>query len=115
MAEPHSADVAAPERCQQVLSPAHFEAFGKFGNVDLTQTQAPVLTLQHRPALGYIYFMILLLEPATYLRARRGRFQISKAGIQPVATRMAFPRRQRSEEHTSELQSLRHLVCRLLL
>src|SRR5437899_9635197 len=25
------------------------------------------------------------------------------------------PRRLRSEEHTSELQSLRHLVCRLLL
>src|ERR1039458_4369722 len=25
------------------------------------------------------------------------------------------PRRVRSEEHTSELQSLRHLVCRLLL
>src|SRR5438045_7587713 len=25
------------------------------------------------------------------------------------------PRRPRSEEHTSELQSLRHLVCRLLL
>src|SRR5262245_65321346 len=25
------------------------------------------------------------------------------------------PRAQRSEEHTSELQSLRHLVCRLLL
>src|SRR5437899_9100164 len=28
----------------------------------------------------------------------------------------SFPsRRRRSEEHTSELQSLRHLVCRLLL
>src|ERR1035441_5590932 len=27
----------------------------------------------------------------------------------------AFPAKQRSEEHTSELQSLRHLVCRLLL
>src|SRR5437899_5755486 len=26
-----------------------------------------------------------------------------------------FLRRERSEEHTSELQSLRHLVCRLLL
>src|SRR5205814_9920780 len=26
-----------------------------------------------------------------------------------------FPYRNRSEEHTSELQSLRHLVCRLLL
>src|SRR5437899_5235872 len=31
----------------------------------------------------------------------------------PTALRCAFPRR--SEEHTSELQSLRHLVCRLLL
>src|SRR5205814_8506819 len=30
--------------------------------------------------------------------------------IRPVARR-----RRRSEEHTSELQSLRHLVCRLLL
>src|SRR5205814_4912167 len=31
--------------------------------------------------------------------------------------REAYPARQplRSEEHTSELQSLRHLVCRLLL
>src|SRR5258705_9686141 len=27
----------------------------------------------------------------------------------------AAPRASRSEEHTSELQSLRHLVCRLLL
>src|SRR5262245_64066533 len=27
----------------------------------------------------------------------------------------AFPIQLRSEEHTSELQSLRHLVCRLLL
>src|SRR5260221_10377830 len=27
----------------------------------------------------------------------------------------AFPQLERSEEHTSELQSLRHLVCRLLL
>src|ERR1035438_10644300 len=26
-----------------------------------------------------------------------------------------FERKDRSEEHTSELQSLRHLVCRLLL
>src|SRR5262245_64060048 len=31
------------------------------------------------------------------------------------ARRAARPRRRRSEEHTSELQSLRHLVCRLLL
>src|SRR5437899_8341190 len=29
--------------------------------------------------------------------------------------RAGLPARDRSEEHTSELQSLRHLVCRLLL
>src|ERR1039458_10906460 len=34
------------------------------------------------------------------------------ASSYPVARRIRFPR---SEEHTSELQSLRHLVCRLLL
>src|SRR5437899_6793309 len=35
----------------------------------------------------------------------------------PTPLRMAMPSfsSQRSEEHTSELQSLRHLVCRLLL
>src|SRR5205814_9082856 len=34
----------------------------------------------------------------------------------PAATdRLDDPVRPRSEEHTSELQSLRHLVCRLLL
>src|ERR1035438_10384765 len=35
---------------------------------------------------------------------------------QPVITSILYiPRVRRSEEHTSELQSLRHLVCRLLL
>src|SRR5262245_63643753 len=33
----------------------------------------------------------------------------------PVDSRRAWRTRIRSEEHTSELQSLRHLVCRLLL
>src|SRR5262245_62481442 len=35
--------------------------------------------------------------------------------IQQPARRPAIAREPRSEEHTSELQSLRHLVCRLLL
>src|SRR5438045_5864724 len=42
--------------------------------------------------------------------------------VEPSITATAFPSAQqppvsvtRSEEHTSELQSLRHLVCRLLL
>src|SRR5258705_4222159 len=41
-------------------------------------------------------------------RARRALLERARAG----ATRAP---RSRSEEHTSELQSLRHLVCRLLL
>src|ERR1039458_10841212 len=32
-----------------------------------------------------------------------------------LGQQFAFHRNDRSEEHTSELQSLRHLVCRLLL
>src|SRR5262245_8644516 len=40
-----------------------------------------------------------------------GAGAVSSAGT-PGTARMA---RKRSEEHTSELQSLRHLVCRLLL
>src|SRR5262245_63950564 len=34
---------------------------------------------------------------------------------QHLGLHACYPRRSRSEEHTSELQSLRHLVCRLLL
>src|ERR1035438_10032618 len=54
--------------------------------------------------------------------AGRGIWTITQAGqtfssataAKPV-TRAAAERALRSEEHTSELQSLRHLVCRLLL
>src|SRR5258705_5974414 len=35
--------------------------------------------------------------------------------VQRSLTRDRIVREKRSEEHTSELQSLRHLVCRLLL
>src|ERR1035441_1663306 len=40
-----------------------------------------------------------------------GRMSLVEAGDKPVKTYSGG----RSEEHTSELQSLRHLVCRLLL
>src|SRR5947199_4900873 len=45
-------------------------------------------------------------------RTRLGRVRSRLAGL-VVAD--SAPRGWRSEEHTSELQSLRHLVCRLLL
>src|ERR1039458_5351928 len=38
-----------------------------------------------------------------------------KRKLVPPASRVMTMRLSRSEEHTSELQSLRHLVCRLLL
>src|SRR5262245_64818914 len=38
-----------------------------------------------------------------------------EAGKSRIVRNVAEPGRRRSEEHTSELQSLRHLVCRLLL
>jgi hypothetical protein len=69
MAELHRADVAGPKRGQQVLGPCHFEPFGEFGNVDLAEAQSPVLTLEQCPTLGYMRFIILLLEPATDLGA----------------------------------------------
>src|SRR5437899_8320117 len=42
---------------------------------------------------------------------------LKPAGLQRTVLLLALtkPARLRSEEHTSELQSLRHLVCRLLL
>src|SRR2546423_9747741 len=47
----------------------------------------------------------------------RGRSRADKrcARRAPPAPRGRRPRRRRSEEHTSELQSLAYLVCRLLL
>src|SRR5262245_62308572 len=51
-------------------------------------------------------------QARTALRARvTGRIEDGKAG----GARRRNSRLVRSEEHTSELQSLRHLVCRLLL
>src|SRR5947199_5334313 len=47
---------------------------------------------------------------------RSGRMPISIAALRSSATASSCePSVVRSEEHTSELQSLRHLVCRLLL
>src|SRR5205814_4490238 len=56
------------------------------------------------------------LFPYTTLFRSLGPLDSAAAAAGP-ATRAATPgnRPDRSEEHTSELQSLRHLVCRLLL
>src|SRR5262245_64637513 len=46
--------------------------------------------------------------------AGRAAFITGQAPIRTGLTKVGLPG-SRSEEHTSELQSLRHLVCRLLL
>src|ERR1035438_10791443 len=55
---------------------------------------------------------VLVTEvPATVVAAAWtvAEFRMALLGLQPFVVLL------RSEEHTSELQSLRHLVCRLLL
>src|SRR5437899_10193791 len=52
--------------------------------------------------------LLLLLESVAQLRDVAERQSVVQGGRHVV-------RKLRSEEHTSELQSLRHIVCRLLL
>src|ERR1035438_6255823 len=55
-------------------------------------------------------------ERGTWSNAARqeGYFTGSADLGEPIRHSWAYPLPHRSEEHTSELQSLRHLVCRLL-
>src|SRR5258705_11248798 len=53
---------------------------------------------------------------AGFLRCSRAAFRTMVRNQEPKrAGSRRLARLHRSEEHTSELQSLRHLVCRLLL
>src|SRR5262245_64121474 len=55
-----------------------------------------------------------LFPYTTLFRSRRTR-ALRGASRRPASVDHRVSRPRRSEEHTSELQSLRHLVCRLLL
>src|SRR5205814_7921393 len=66
-------------------------------------TRLPVLSRSDGRTLGVIELSDLLTARSRVLEHEQRR------------ERMLGTREQRSEEHTSELQSLRHLVCRLLL
>src|ERR1039458_3208739 len=63
-----------------------------------------------------------ILARYAWMSDERMRLKLKAAGYSRTATgihlklkRMRFKHDGRSEEHTAELQSLRHLVCRLLL
>src|SRR6266436_10318957 len=69
----------------------------------------------------FTYCFFFFNDTATteiYTLSLHDALPIFHRGTRPVArarARRRFPRRGRSEEHTSELQSRLHLVCRLLL
>src|SRR5207253_9905284 len=93
-------------------------------------THAPPTTHTYTLSLHDALPILLCHELGHYLTARRYNLDVSPPYFIPVplvpsfiGTMGAFirlrtmlsDRRQRSEEHTSELQSRGHLVCRLLL
>src|SRR5205814_9719151 len=79
-----------------------------------------LLSLRFSFLLLFFFFLLLRRPPRSTLFPYTTLFRsprIASAGGMEAAARAgpSAGRRLRSEEHTSELQSLRHLVCRLLL
>src|SRR6266404_6801212 len=70
-------------------------------------------------SLHFLFFFLMIRRPprstlfpyTTLFRSSRRRCRCPS----PPRRRACRPRLRRSEEHTSELQSLAYLVCRLLL
>src|SRR5690625_6914890 len=52
---------------------------------------------------------------STLIKALTGVYQVDSGDIYVADKKRSFKNTSRSEEHTSELQSRGHLVCRLLL
>src|SRR5262245_63441010 len=100
-----SCQVAA-EALDAAASFLHVLGFGGVGNAE-RGTKTERRPLHHRHALGLQQFGDEVLVGDELMAARRGPAHGAGAGRIDIE--------RRSEEHTSELQSLRHLVCRLLL
>src|SRR5205814_8336911 len=96
---------------------------------DLCEYRAPPLSARFHDILPLLFFFPDTPTPEIYTLSLHDALPISPAHSpkfssirQPLrigkhnrARRCVFQSEARSEEHTSELQSLRHLVCRLLL
>src|ERR1039458_10740088 len=68
------------------------------------------------PHTGVFFFLMIRRPPRSPLFPYTTLFRSRKARPEDRGRwGPSGPRHRRSEEHTSELQSLRHLVCRLLL
>src|SRR5205814_10035301 len=84
-------------------------------------TPSSSVTRHTRRSLDFSFFFLMIRRPPrSTLFPYTTLFRSHRAPGEPQGSRRRSPRRGRastvrSEEHTSELQSLRHLVCRLLL
>src|SRR2546425_7852238 len=68
-----------------------------------------------RPPRSTLFPYTTLFRSSSVSIARRARPRARRARRSPRAASSSARARRRSEEHTSELQSLAYLVCRLLL
>src|ERR1039458_3350001 len=90
------------------------------GSKQVTQGCAPVLmATATNMSFPLIFFFLMIRRPPRstlfpYTTLFRSQYHSLCPRLAPGSARRG-ELRLRSEEHTSELQSLRHLVCRLLL
>src|SRR5205823_14291574 len=75
----------------------------------------PRSTLFPYTTLFRSYSQLNPVDPEESVAALKGRLRPILARGREVGAAITFDMEQRSEEHTSELQSLAYLVCRLLL
>src|SRR5687767_15481352 len=81
-------------------------------------TLFPYTTLFRSLVAGLFHHVaerLLLLEVEVFVRASVDQLRPARAEAVAAGHELDPRRRARSEEHTSELQSLAYLVCRLLL
>src|ERR1035438_9555958 len=92
-------------------------AGSKESNISVIETINFTVTVSDKQTSDPLQLVNVILKKKNYIIATtvtnpfgRAIFNDLQEGKYEISTRMI-----RSEEHTSELQSLRHLVCRLLL
>src|SRR5690625_5972320 len=80
----------------------------------MKRTSAFVLILFGTVGGGVSHWFVVWLLAAAYGAADLGHYSVLLAGATPIFIFLGLGLKDRSEEHTSELRSRGHLVCRLL-